>query len=212
MSAETVILRGEAARAARPVPLAAHRSPAEVMATGPWSQHLDQARRDAHAQGVRQGRAEGREAGRAEGQAEVRARADGALRALEAAAARLGLTDAVTVAEVAPRILELALELTQLILQRELASTEEPGLDALRRVLPLAPAEGEVVVRLNPGDAAELGPYTALAPGRSVTIVADPSLASGDAVLDCGPSRIDARLDQAMARIAGALRGQEVLV
>ena len=212
MSADTVILRGEAARTARPILLASHRAPAEILATGPWAQHLDQARQAAHDQGLAQGRAEGRDAGRAEARAEVRARTEAALQALEGGAARLASTDAVSVAEMAPRILELGLELAQLILQRELASSEDPGLDALRRVLPVAPDEGDVVVRLNPADVAELGSYSELARGRNVTIVADATLASGDAVLDCGPSRVDGRLGEAVARLARALRVAEVLV
>lgn len=209
MSADSLILRGDAARNARTVVFGDELSPGQVLATGPWADSYNEVRLAAHAAGFRQGLDEGRAAGRAEGRHEVDARADAALRALEQAGERLARTDAVTLGEIAPKVVDLALELAGLILQRDVTGSADPGLDALARVLPLAPEHGALVVRLNPDDVRQLGSVEALAPGRELTIVADPALGRGDAMVDAGPCRIDGRLDELMARVAAALRGQE---
>jgi flagellar biosynthesis/type III secretory pathway protein FliH len=49
------------------------------------------------------------------------------------------------------------------------------------------------------GDAAQL------ATGRALELVADPSVAPGDCILEVGACRVDARIDSAIARIAEVL-------
>lgn len=209
MSAEPLILRGDAARGARPVMFGAELSGDEVLATGPWAERYDQVRLLAQRAGFEQGLAEGQRAGQIQGRDEVRARTDSAVQALEQAGRRLAGVDAVTVGDIGGHVLDLALELAAMILQREVAASADAGFDALARVLPLAPEQGELVVRMHADDIRDLGPFSALAPGRDVTLVPDPSLHRGDAVVDAGPCRIDGRLDDLMSRVAGALRGQE---
>lgn len=209
MSSERVVLRGGAAVAARSVRFGAQLTPSEVLATGPWADAYHEARADAERAGYWDGRAEGRRAGAVEGRHDVVARAASALDALDRAADRLARTDASTVTDLAPRVVELALELAGLILQREVAASAEPAREAILRVLPALPERGELVVRLHPEDHRALGDGDDLVPGRHVTLVADPTLGRGDAVADVGPCRVESRLDEALARVGRALRGQE---
>jgi flagellar assembly protein FliH len=210
MSCEPLVLRGEAADAARPVTFGHQPTPAEVLATGPWADAFAAARAAGYEQGHREGVEAGRRAGAAAARHEVTARASRALGALDDATARVAAIDAASATDLAPRVVELALELTRMLLQRELAATDEPAREALARALPLVPDRGPLVVRLNPADYDGLGGVDDLVPGRDVTVVADPSLASGDAVVDVGPCRVESRLDEALERVAEALRVREV--
>jgi flagellar assembly protein FliH len=210
MSCEPLVLRGAAAGAARPVTFGHEPVSDEVLAAGPWADVVDRARSAGHRAGYRVGLDEGRRAGLDEGRREVVDRAGGALDALDRAAERLARLDAADAGQHAPRVVELAIELTRLLLQRELEASADPAREAVARALPLAPDRGPLVVRLNPQDCEALGDPASLAPGRDVTVVPDPSLASGDAVVDVGPCRVESRLDEALDRVARALRAQGV--
>lgn len=209
MSSDSLVLRGGATHAARPIVFGNELPATEVMATGPWADAYSQVRAAAHESGYHAGLAEGVRQGVVEGRQEVLRRTTSALAALDRAAEQLARADAATVAELAPQVVELGLELARLILQRELETVADPGLDALRRVLPLAPERGELVVRMHPEDIRHLGQYHALAPGREITILPDPALERGDAIVEVGACRIDGRLDVAFERVAQVLRGQE---
>lgn len=99
--------------------------------------------------------------------------------------------------------LELALGIAEEVLQRELAVSEQPGLDALRRALAPVRPDHTVVVRLNPADRAGLDP-TAL-DGRPVTVVDDPSLSRGEAVAETDDELVDATVSSALARVREVL-------
>lgn len=210
MSCEPLVLRGHAAVAARPVTFGSEPTPAEVHATGPWADAHDAARAAGHRAGYAEGLDAGRRDGLALGRRDVAGRAAAALTALDRAADRLAATEAATAAELTPTVVDLALELARLVLQRELAVTADPARDAVARALPLLPDRGPLVVRLNPDDRAALGAGDDLVPGRDVTVVADPTVASGDAVVDVGPCRVESRLQEALDRVGRALRGQAV--
>jgi flagellar assembly protein FliH len=131
-----------------------------------------------------------------------------AVNALAHAAASLEAHTVVMGAELEALILETALGIAETVIGRELAVATEPGRDALHRALALVPTGGAVVVRLNPGDHAQLtdGSGTQLdVDGRAVTLVVDPMLAPGDALAESGATSIDARIGSALERIREVL-------
>jgi flagellar assembly protein FliH len=182
---------------------------------------VEQARAAARATGYAEGWAQGqREAKVAAQAAEAEARAataefergraeslDRALAAVLAAADRLSQQAVPVAAELTDQVLHAAVELAEALVGRALADSTEPGLDALRRVLAMAPETGTVTVRLHPDDLATLGApdgeYTV--GGRTVLLVPDPTLSPGDAIADQGTTTIDARLAEAIARVRAEL-------
>jgi flagellar assembly protein FliH len=184
------------------------------------SELVERARAAAQAAGYAEGWAQGqREAGAVAQAAVDRTRAaerdfDSA-RAAELARAVGAITAAADVladravplvAELAETVLRSAVDLAEALLARELATVSEPGLDALRRVMAVAPEKGTVSVRLHPADLATLGvpaggereyPVN----GRLVTLCPDPSLSPGDAIAEQGTTSIDGRLAEALRRI-----------
>jgi flagellar assembly protein FliH len=173
------------------------------------------ARAAGYAEGWAQGQRDARAAAEAE-QAKVRAaqqayeqeRADAVTRALGALTNAVAGVEARTVpvlAGLTDEVLRGAVELAEALLGRELSDAPERGLDALRRVMSVAPESGTVTVRLHPDDLAALGEVPAF-PGRDVRLVPDPSLRPGDALADQGTTTIDARLSEAVRRVRDALR------
>jgi flagellar assembly protein FliH len=128
-----------------------------------------------------------------------------ALGAVAAAANGLEARTVPVVAELAEQVLHAAVDLAEALLGRELSDSPERGLDALRRVMALAPETGTVTVRLHPDDLAALGAVPAF-PGREIQLVADPGLAPGDAIAEQGTTSVDARLSEAVRRVREALR------
>jgi flagellar assembly protein FliH len=208
MSSDTVV-RGASAERAERVIFGTARSEEALLATGPWADAYQEIRTAAEAAGRADGLARGHRQGLAEGHEEAQRRAAPALAAIEHAAAELRRTDAATVADLTPQVIELALELARLVLRRELEVSRNPGADALARVLGLVPDRGDPVIALHPDDLANLEVGPTLAPPRNVVLRPDPSLRRGDAVVDVGPCRIDGRAGEALDRIARALRGEE---
>ena len=58
-----------------------------------------------------------------------------------------------------------------------------------------------MVARLHPEDLATLGGVDQLLDGRELRLVADPSVGRGGCLLDAGPSRVDATIEAAIARV-----------
>lgn len=107
--------------------------------------------------------------------------------------------------DVEQQIVAIAFEIATTVLGRELRTIDERGADAIRRALQLGPTGSPVIARLHPDDAASIGDVEAIAAGRALTIVVDPSLAPGDAVVDIGPTHIDARITPALERVREVL-------
>jgi flagellar assembly protein FliH len=111
---------------------------------------------------------------------------------------------------VAASATELAFEIAEAVLGRELSLRTDPGADAITRAARLLPDTGarisRVVVRLHPDDLARLSePVESLVPGRELVLQADPSVAPSGCVLDAGASRVDASIATAMARVREVL-------
>lgn len=93
---------------------------------------------------------------------------------------------------------------------REVRTATDPGAEAIARCLAMAPLPGAVVAHLSPADVERLGPLPAL-DGRPFTVMADPTLASGDARVTVADTLVDGRLDDALARVAELLTGAPAL-
>lgn len=178
------------------------------------------ARQDARAEGYAVGWAQGRRAAEEAAQREAAAAAAeraefatrsqasllSALRALTAAADALESRAVVPAAELSAAVVAGAFELAQALLGRELALATDPGMDAIRRALTLAPENRPVTARLHPDDASVARAELATADlGREVLIVADPTVERGGAVVDCDATRVDAQLGPALERVREVL-------
>jgi flagellar assembly protein FliH len=178
------------------------------------------ARQDARAEGYAVGWAQGRRAAeeaaqreaaiaaaeRAEFAARSQASLVSALRALTAAADALEGRAVAPAAELSAAVVATSFELAQALIGRELTLATEPGIDAIRRALPLAPENRPVTARLHPDDASAARSALPTANlGREVLIVADPSIEPGGAVVDCDATRVDAQLGPALDRVREVL-------
>jgi flagellar assembly protein FliH len=160
--------------------------------------------------GTGQGHREGMAVGRREAFAESRAAAAAVLDRIELQLAGHAASLDEIGAAIAASATELAVEIAEAVLARELAVTTTPGADAIVRAARLLPDTGSaaarVVVRLHPDDLATLGGSAdSLLPGRSIELVADPAVTRGDCVLDAGATRVDASVAAAMARVREVL-------
>ncbi len=99
------------------------------------------------------------------------------------------------------RAVDLALQLTEMILMREVATSADPGRDAIVRCLREVDRGEQTVVRLSPADVDALGSLDGVVVDRSFEVVADPSVATGDAVADTANGSIDARIRSSLDRV-----------
>jgi flagellar assembly protein FliH len=109
------------------------------------------------------------------------------------------------VARIEGQVVEIAFEIARTILGRELRATDSAGADAIHRALQFAPPTGPVIARLHPDDVASIADPTGTLANRALTIVVDPTLSPGDAIVDVGAAHIDARIEPALARIREVL-------
>lgn len=171
---------------------------------------------DALAEGYEDGRAEGHAAGYEAGRAaallegaqqrdEHEIAVSRAVAALAAAADELRTRRDETVAALESALVSGALELAEAVVGRELALAVSPGRDALVRALRLAEGTEAVVARLHPDDLATVGDQADLAPGRDLSVVADPSVGRGGCLLQIGDGCVDASLGAALERVRQVL-------
>ncbi len=99
-----------------------------------------------------------------------------------------------------------ALAIAESVLQREIASATDPGAEAIARALKLAPESGDVVARLHPDDVTTLSMDSIEVTGRQISVVGDPEIEPGGAVLMIGDLRIDAQVSSALKSVRRALR------
>lgn len=187
---------------------------------------LDEARTAAEAVGYAQGWAAGLRESRASTMAERKAAADeykkvaaerrertaAAVEALDAAASRLENRALRNATEMENVLIESAFTIAEAIVGAVLRDDDQRGAAVLQRALTLAPQGEDVTITLSPADHAVLtsnGAVTsASAPsGRHIELVADESLAAGDALASWGATSIDARLSTALERVREVLSG-----
>ena len=202
---DSLILRGEAAARAQRIDLAAPSPASDLTPPNPWAQDVEaawaSARTEGYEDGFAAGRAEGLQSGLAETGAERQLLAD----TIDQVLSRIEQAAAEQVATVADQVVALALDIAAAVIGRELACSDDPGRDAIARCLDLAPGVDELVAHLHPDDAAQVGELAGLG-DRSLTVVADPRLDRGDAIVTAGDTVVDGRIGRAMDRVAEVLR------
>ena len=112
----------------------------------------------------------------------------------------LAAREATSRADVEEQIVAAALQIAEVLVGHELEQPDARGRDAIARALALAPVHGDITARMHPADIAVMGDPEALAPGRVLAIVPDPSLTPGDCIVDVAACRIDARVGAALDR------------
>jgi flagellar assembly protein FliH len=162
--------------------------------------------REGYQQGLGQGRSEGMAASRAAG-AEQRQRLQAVTDALARAAEALGIQGIEAAEAMTAQVVDLAFELAEAVLARELAVSAEPGREAVARALAFAPNGQVAIARLHPDDALLVGDLGSLDAGRQVTVVPDPTVEPGGCVVEAGETRIDAQVGPALARAKAVLQG-----
>ena len=133
-----------------------------------------------------------------------------ALSAVVSAVDRLEQRVAPGIAEVEAAIVAIGFQLAEAIVGRELEVATNPGRDAVVRALSTITTDRTVTIRLNPSDLATLadlagGTVPTVVDGRPVALVAEPTIAIGDAIAECDTTTVDARLATAVDRARKAL-------
>ena len=121
-----------------------------------------------------------------------------ALAALEAATSRVSELASLVLAESDAALAAAAIELAESILGRELSDGEASARVALTRAFSTIDPDAVLDVRLSPVDLAVLA--ASGIESTTVRMIADPTLARGDAVVDVPEGRVDARISTALDR------------
>jgi flagellar assembly protein FliH len=106
--------------------------------------------------------------------------------------------EAVTRAE--REAVELAFELAEAFLGRELVLSPNLSIDAVARAVALVPKGEDLLVRLHPGDVITAEDLQGLVADASIKVVHDPAVEAGGCVVEAGPCRIDAQVGPALER------------
>jgi flagellar assembly protein FliH len=156
---------------------------------------------------VEQARAEGLAQGRAAAEGELGNQVARSVRVLEELADDLHRARNEWIESVPEQALDIALELAELILMREVTTSDDPARDAIRRCLSELRATEGATIHLNPDDLAVLDQADLELQGRPLRFVADADVEPGDALahLDEGGT-IDASVATALARVVEAVR------
>ena len=163
-----------------------------------------QALRQAQARAEAEGRARGEAEGRA-GFEQAKARLESLLQELEDAGERLvlGLED---------RIIDLALALASVILERELPGDRELLLNLVRQAVAMIGGGDHIEIRLAPADLAARGEQISAAGQQAgaerLTLKPDPNIAQG-CIVESRLARVDATLTARLRNIAEQLHNVE---
>jgi flagellar assembly protein FliH len=102
---------------------------------------------------------------------------------------------------------QFAFELLETLFGRESELAVSPGREAVARALTLDESTLPAVARLSPDDAATVGDLADLSPSRRFTVVADPAVEPGGALVEVGSTTIDTQLSRALDRVRAVLVG-----
>jgi flagellar assembly protein FliH len=105
---------------------------------------------------------------------------------------------------------KFAFDLLEALFGRESELAIDPGRDAIARALALDETTLPAVARISPDDAATIGDLADLAdlaPSRSLTVIADPSIEPGGALVEIGSTTIDSQLSPALDRVRALIAG-----
>jgi flagellar biosynthesis/type III secretory pathway protein FliH len=147
--------------------------------------------------------------------ARVEAAAAGRAEGLARAAAALALAADVReakLAELDAAVVEVALDIARRVVGRELAASPDTVVELARRALRAAAGGGDITLRIAPGDAGRLhgadDALRAIVQRGALTIAEDPSLASGEVVVESAGGRVDARVDAQLEQFRRALQAE----
>jgi flagellar assembly protein FliH len=162
--------------------------------------------------------AAGYEAGYADGQRDAEAAAgtaerDSAARVESAVSALRRSVDAAQSAyeersaQLEGAVPRFAFELLETLFARESAIAVDPGREAIIRALALDESTLPAIARLSPEDADTIGELADLSP-RPLTVIADPTVEPGGALVEIGSTTIDTQLSHALQRVRAVMIGQ----
>jgi flagellar assembly protein FliH len=175
----------------------------DSLGDGDTTDHAYEAAYEAgYADGRREAEKEARDAERA-----VLARVERAVSALHRSteAARSAYEE--RSAELERAVPRFAFDLLEALFGRESELAIDPGRDAIARALALDESTLPAVARISPGDAATIGDLADLAASRTVTVVADPAVEPGGALVEIGSTTIDSQLSPAIERVRAVIAG-----
>jgi flagellar assembly protein FliH len=197
------ILRGDDSRGAAAVPLTFHRAyGGGTTAVVAVADRAETARAEAYAQGYEAAMSDASASIEATRAAQLGRMSD----ALVSAASALAGARAEMVKVVEAEAVQLAFDLAEAIVRRELTLSSCVSVEAVTRAIGLVPSGEDVLVRVHPGDAPDPADLQALLPEASVRVVADPAVEAGGCVVEAGPCRIDAQIGPAIERARALLR------
>lgn len=124
-----------------------------------------------------------------------------AIAALESAREHLERQDALSVKDTERKAVELAYELCETILEREV-QRDGAVLDALERGVALLASREPSVVRCHESDVETLKEHL---PSGSVRVVPDESVSKGGCIIEAGAAKVDARWESALSRVRETL-------
>ncbi len=101
-----------------------------------------------------------------------------------------------------------AFDLLEVLFGRESVLAVDPGREAVARALALEEGALPAVARLSPDDAGTIGELADLWPSGPLTVVADPSVEPGGALVEVGSTTIDSQLTRALERVRAVIVGQ----
>lgn len=171
------------------------------------AESLAEARKEAYRAGYEQARADLVSEAEAHHE-ELSSRVESALSAMTAACAEVLGARAEAVEVVASDAAELAFELVEALLGRELELSASITYDALRRALALVPEGEALVIRVHPDDLRTLQELVSSVSGSipsACSVVPDDQVEPGGCVVDAGPCRVDAQLAPALERVREVL-------
>jgi flagellar assembly protein FliH len=131
-----------------------------------------------------------------------RARIGSAVAALTAAADFTAAATAPELADLETLVVDAAFAIAEALVQANLRDDPNRGHAAVLRALAMTPAGAAVSVAVNPADHATLSAHDL---GPDVSLVADATLAPGDAIATCDVTVVDARISAGLARVRDVL-------
>ena len=162
---------------------------------------LEKIRLDAAARGYEDGFAAGRDEAVRQVNEQARALLDQLAAAVRSFESRRQRTFDALTAEVA----QFAYATVEAMLDRELQLAASPVRDSIERALRMTPDRVHAVVRVNPADVDIVGQIDESTFGRSVEVVADPSVERGGCVVRADDCEVDAQFGAALQRLRNVL-------
>ncbi len=202
--ADSITIRRRPLDPARPIDYLSLGTGAGLGATGDFGNRIDAAYHAGHDVGFAEGQAAARaelEQSELDGKSTVAAALSSLSHSVESARAMFERRRA----ELEESIPKLVFDVLVELVGAESALSADPGRRAITRALALDNGSTDAVVRLHPDDVATLGDLADLESARTLTVIADPAVERGGALVDIGETTIDSQLSAALDRVRSVL-------